>query len=100
MQQFDINKMTPYNRQFGLKQMKSAAANQEYSQDVSNTYNASGNMASIGMMAGKTPSSLPGQPQNKITGVQAFQPYQKNLGGGDYTNMTLPDTLPSWAQGH
>lgn len=51
MQQFDINKMTPYNRQFGLKQMKSAAANQEYSQDVSNTFNALGNMASVGMSA-------------------------------------------------
>jgi hypothetical protein len=100
MQQFDINKMTPYNRQFGLKQMKAAAANQEYSQDVSNTFNALGNMASIGMTAGKQYSSIPGQPQNKITGIQAIQPYQKNLGGGDYTNMTLPDTLPSWAQGH
>ena len=31
MQQFDFNKWTPYNRQFGLKQMKSAAANEEYS---------------------------------------------------------------------
>ena len=100
MQQFDINKMTPYNRQFGLKQMKAAAANQEYSQDVSNTFNALGNMASIGMTAGKPYSSIPGQPQNKITGLQSIQPYQKNLGGGDYTNMTLPDTLPSWAQGH
>ena len=59
MQQFDINKMTPYNRQFGLKQMKSAAANQEYSQDVSNTYNALGNMASIGMMAGQNPKAPP-----------------------------------------
>ena len=55
MQQFDINKMTPYNRQFGLKQMKSAAANQEYSQDVSNTFNALGNMASAGMMSSQTP---------------------------------------------
>jgi hypothetical protein len=98
MQQFDINKMTPYNRQFGLKQMKSAAANAEYSQDVSNTYNALGNMASVGMMAGKNPASIPGQPQNKITGLQAIEPYKKNLGGGDYTNMTLSDTLPAWAR--
>jgi len=98
MQQFDINKMTPYNRQFGLKQMKSAAANQEYSQDVSNTYNALGNMASIGMMANKGTPPMPGQPQNPISGLQSIQPYQKNLGVGDYTNMTLPDTLPAWAR--
>jgi len=51
MQQFDINKMTPYNRIFGLKQMKSAAAAQEYAQDKQNTFNALGNLASIGMSA-------------------------------------------------
>jgi len=52
MQQFDINKMTPYNRQFGLKQLKSQAANQQYAQDVQNTFNSLGNLASVGMMAG------------------------------------------------
>ncbi len=98
MQQFDINKMTPYNRQFGLKQMKAAAANQEYSQDVSNTFNSLGNMASIGMMANKGTPPMPGQPQNPISGLQSIQPYQRNLGVGDYTNMTLPDTLPAWAR--
>jgi hypothetical protein len=51
MQQFDINKMTPYNRQFGLKQLKSQAANQQYSQDVQSTFGALGNLASMGMMA-------------------------------------------------
>ena len=51
MQQFDINKMTPYNRQFGLKQMKSQAANQQYAQDVQNTFSSLGNLASVGMMA-------------------------------------------------
>ena len=52
MQQFDINKMTPYNRQLALKQLKSQAANEEYSRDVNNTFNALGNMASLGMSAG------------------------------------------------
>jgi hypothetical protein len=47
LQQFDINKMTPYNRQFGLKQMKSAAAAERYSKDVSNTFGALGNLASV-----------------------------------------------------
>jgi hypothetical protein len=52
MQQFDINKMTPYNRQLGLKQMKAQAANQQYAQDVQNTVSSLGNLASVGMMAG------------------------------------------------
>lgn len=51
MQQFDINKMTPYNRILGLKQLKSQAANQQYAQDVQNTFSSLGNLASVGMMA-------------------------------------------------
>ena len=51
MQQFDINKMTPYNRQLALKQMKSQAANEEYARDVNNTMGALNNAASIGMSA-------------------------------------------------
>ena len=51
MQQFDINKMTPYNRTLGLKQLKSQAANQQYAQDVQNTFSSLGNLASVGMMA-------------------------------------------------
>jgi hypothetical protein len=49
LKQFDINKMTPYNRQFGLKQMQAQAANQEYSQNVGNAFGALNNIASIGM---------------------------------------------------
>jgi hypothetical protein len=100
MQQFDINKQTPYNRIFGLKQMKSAAAAQEYAQDKQNTYDALGNMASVGMMANSNPASIPGQPQNKISGIQSNIPYKKNLGGGDYTNLKLSDQLPAWARGY
>ena len=51
MQQFDINKMTPYNRQFGLKQMKAQAANQQYAQDVQNTFSSLNNLASVGVTA-------------------------------------------------
>jgi hypothetical protein len=67
MQQFDINKMTPYNRQFGLKQMKSQAANEEYAKDVSNTFNALGNLASVGMMAGQPNVTPPVGPSSKET---------------------------------
>jgi hypothetical protein len=56
MQQFDINKMTPYNRIFGLKQLKSQAANQQYAQDVQNTFSSLGNLASVGMMGSGTPN--------------------------------------------
>jgi hypothetical protein len=100
MQQFDINKMTPYNRQFGLKQMKAAAANQEYSQDVSNTFNALGNAASIGMMGDNNyDKKVYRQPSHPVSGMQSIQPYQKNIGYKDYTNMTLPNNVPSWATG-
>jgi|GEM_PF-1653091 hypothetical protein len=58
MQQFDINKMTPYNRQFGLKQLKLQAANQQYAQDVQNTFSSLGNLASVGMIAGQGSSPL------------------------------------------
>lgn len=51
MQQFDINKQTPYNRIFGLKQLKSQAANEEYAQDKQNTFNSLSNLASVGTMA-------------------------------------------------
>jgi hypothetical protein len=58
MQQFDINKMTPYNRQFGLKQLKSQAANQQYAQDVENTMGAINNLASVGMLAGQSQAPI------------------------------------------
>jgi hypothetical protein len=48
---FDINKLTPYNRDLQLKQMKLQAANEEYAQNVSNVYNSLGNLASVGMSA-------------------------------------------------
>jgi hypothetical protein len=53
MQQFDINKMTPYNRQLALKQMKAQAANEEYSRDLNNTFSSISNMASAGIMGGQ-----------------------------------------------
>jgi hypothetical protein len=54
MQQFDINKMTPYNRILGLKQMKAAAAAEEYAKDKQNTFDALGNLASAGMSLGSS----------------------------------------------
>jgi hypothetical protein len=73
MQQFDINKMTPYNRVLGLKQMKSAAANEEYARDVSNTMGALNNAASIGMTAS---NSVGGGKSGNASSVN-LNPYSK-----------------------
>lgn len=74
MQQFDINKQTPYNRIFGLKQLKSQAANQEYAQDKQNTFNSLNNLASVGMMAGGSGggSNSPGTPLTNQAGFDSF----------------------------
>ena len=74
MQQFDINQMTPYNRQFGLKQMKSQAAAQEYAQDKQNTFNALGNLASVGMMAGQPKVTPPAG----LTSKETFDSWMEN----------------------
>jgi hypothetical protein len=72
MQQFDINKMTPYNRIFGLKQLKSQAANQQYAQDVQNTFSSLGNLASVGMMAGTPSPTAAGTPLTNQAGFDSF----------------------------
>jgi hypothetical protein len=47
--QFDINEMTPFNRRFGLQQMKVAAANERANAGRQMIGNALSNAASIGM---------------------------------------------------
>lgn len=49
--QFDINQMTPYNRKFGLQQMKTQAANDRKNAGLQMVGSALGNAASIGMAA-------------------------------------------------
>ena len=97
MQQFDINQMTPYNRQFGLKQLKSQAANQQYAQDVQNTFNSLGNLASVGMMAG-TPSPKPtaGTP---LTNQAGFDSFMASRGQAPMPPMSgLPNQNPFFGQ--
>lgn len=53
MQQFNINKMDPYQRLLQLKQLKSQAANEEYARDVNNTMSNLSNAAMIGTNTGK-----------------------------------------------
>jgi hypothetical protein len=88
MQQFDINKMTPYNRQFGLKQLKAQAANQQYAQDVQNTFSSLGNLASVGMMAG-TP----------LTNQAGFDSFMASRGQAPMPPMSgLPAQNPFFGQ--
>lgn len=96
MQQFDINKMTPYNRTLALKQLKSQAANQQYSQDVQNTMSAMNNLASVGVMAGNSAGAPAANPSGVDmtsaatfgTNYIPFNSYQENTpfnqGAGAY----------------
>lgn len=99
MQQFDINKMTPYNRNLSLKQMKAQAANQEYAQDVSNTMGALSNAAMIGMYAGKkTPTTdVPTTAAAAAPAINSGFPATPDYGftsvfGKSYGNLQNPAT--------
>jgi hypothetical protein len=48
---FDINQMTPYNRQLQLKQMSSQAANERYNAGLQMVGSALGGAAQIGAMS-------------------------------------------------
>jgi hypothetical protein len=57
---FDINKMTPYNRQLQLKQLAAQAANDRANAGLQMVGSALGGIAQAGMMAGqKTPGVSP-----------------------------------------
>ncbi|NBQ16822.1 hypothetical protein EBU24_00745 [bacterium] len=111
---FDINKMTPYNRMLQLKQYKAQAAADENAAGWGMVGQGLGNLASIGMMAGtganvgssNSSSYTPTWYAQGTKGQQAIVPTgYVGVGPGltrsslkDYTNMTLSDSLPSWAK--
>lgn len=93
MQQFQINKMDPYQRQLQLKQLKSQAANQEYAQDVSNTIGSLSNAAAIGMSAASMPSapsqrSLQRQFKRGNKNVTSLINQGPKIGGTEYWDMS------------
>ena len=57
MTQFDINQMTPYNRQLALKQMKAQAANDRKNAGLQMVGSALGNAAMLGMSMPNTPKT-------------------------------------------
>jgi len=97
MQQFDINKMTPYNRQLALKQMKAQAANEQYSQDVQNTFSSLGNLASVGMMAGQ--NAKIGGNGTPLTSQAGFDSFMSSRGQAPMPPMSgLPTKNPFFGQ--
>ena len=88
MQQFDINKMTPYNRQLGLKQMKAQAANQQYAQDVQNTFGSLSNLASVGIMAGQNQSLGNKGVGSPLTNQAGFDSFMSSRGSAPTLSMS------------
>ena len=107
---FDINQMTPYNRQLQLKQYAAQAANAREAAGLQALGSGLGNaaaveMANIGTGGGGQQQSQPYYPTwyaQGTKGQQAYQPmgYNKPTLSPFGPNMTLPNTLPSWAQGY
>jgi hypothetical protein len=88
MQQFDINKMTPYNRQLALKQMKAAAASEAYTRDVNNTISALNNGASAAMMGGNSIGGGKGVVDATVGGFgDNFGNYTSNI---DFSGYGVP----------
>ena len=107
---FDVNQMTPYNRQLQLKQMASQAANERYNAGVQMVGSALGSAAQIGAMSAynKPVTSLTDNSTYTPTwyaqgtkGQQAYMPMEYNAPklNSFGPNMTLSNALPSWALG-
>ena len=107
---FDVNQMTPYNRQLQLKQMASQAANERYNAGLQMVGGALGNAAQIGAMSAynKPVKALTDNSTYTPTwyaqgtkGQQAYMPMEYNAPklNSFGPNMTLSNALPSWALG-
>jgi hypothetical protein len=79
MTQFDINQMTPYNRQLALKQMKAQAANDRKNAGLQMVGSALGNAAMLGMSMPNTPKVPPSTysslgSNNSVVSLNEYQP--------------------------
>ena len=109
---FDVNKMTPYNRQFGLTQEQAAAGGQRFNAGLQTLSGAANNAAA--MYAAKAygqqypQKQLPQDNTNYYPtwyasgtrGQQNYQPmgYNQPVQNAFGPNMTLSDNVPDWAQ--
>lgn len=108
---FDVNQMTPYNRQLQLKQLSAQAANERYNAGLQMVGGALGNAAQIGAMSAynkpvTTPDAnnspyYPTWYAQGTKGQQAYMPMEYNAPklNSFGPNMTLSNALPSWALG-
>lgn len=107
---FDVNQMTPYNRQLQLKQMASQAANERYNAGLQMVGGALGNAAQIGAMSAynnpvksltDNSTYTPTWYAQGTKGQQAYMPMEYNAPklNSFGPNMTLSNALPSWALG-
>ena len=96
--QFDINQMTPYNRKFGLAQMKAQAANDRKNAGLQMVGGALSNAASIGMSSamggatGKVPPVTRSFSEAEEPGVVA--PRTTNLGTYSAEYNPISPTMP------
>jgi len=104
---FDINQMTPYNRQLQLKQYAAQAANERYNAGMQMLGGAAANAAQLGSSYLSANPKMPPPVDNSsyyptwyspgTKGQQTYMPTNRNIGYGDYTNATLSNNLPNWA---
>jgi hypothetical protein len=100
---FNVNQQAPYERMLQLQQLKTQAANDRYSAGMSTLaqgLSSAGQYLTAKEMYGqpKTKNNYT-QPKNPISGYQQIQPYERNIGYGDKTNMIAPTGMPSWYTG-
>lgn len=74
---FDVNKLTPYNRMFGLKQYGAEAANQRYNAGLQMMGSALGNAAQIGAMSAYN-KPVTQQPQMGTSSQSTFNSWMEN----------------------
>ena len=74
---FDVNKLTPYNRMFGLKQYGAEAANQRYNAGLQMVGGALGNAAQIGAMSAYN-KPVTQDPQTGTSSQYIFNSYMEN----------------------
>jgi hypothetical protein len=93
MQQFDINKMTPYNRMLQLQQLKTQAANDRYNAGLSMLAQGVSNAAQLGI-ADKMYNQKLNTNTNMSNPVKTFNYNSKSVGQLPYGVQSNGDYVP------
>lgn len=93
--QFDINQMTPYNRKFGLQQMKTQAANERKNAGLQMIGGALSNAAAIGMAgAGTGTEGATAKPDYTLSTLQSVP--TRNMKMPSAPTSMNPNAKPIW----